>query len=331
MKLHNHIDYCLFCDNKNIDSSVENWKKLINNSLVKEKIKLEEILKDILNSLNKLLENKELNINFIPKIIETSEIIKQKIINNIENLEKNYEACKLVVDIKKDKIKVEEEQIYADIINYLLNEHISEYFSPFVEKNAISEEIETLNEKLIKENENTSKNLINKVKEISKEIGLEKDIFIGTDTRGKMPKISLIVSNDKTEGIRSLSEGQRHKLSLVVFFAKIALSNKKYKYIVLDDPMVSMDIITYHKLRNYILSNLSSKSEKFILLTHNFYFLVFMLSNVFINSSLKDKTTLMNLSSDKCEKIDLNLIVKDDILLFKESFCKSETIDDLSL
>lgn len=329
--LHEHSNNCLFCDAKNIDFSIEKWKRITNDTFVKSKNDLMSNLENILKSLNKLLENKELYINFIPEIINTSEEINIHVTKNLQNIKNNIEITPLIVNLKKDKIKVEEENMYNDILNYLLNHNIKDYFFPFIEKDKITEQIKLFNDKLIEENKNVSNSLINIVKKIAKKLGLEKELDIVTDTKGKIPKISLIAGNDKKNGIKILSEGQRHKLALIVFFAKIELSKKKYKYIVLDDPMLSLDIITYHKLRNYIFSNLSSKSEKFIMLTHNFYFLIFMLSNLYIDKNFKEITTLLNLNPDNCSEIDLDLIAKDDILLFKDSIYRSETIDDISL
>ena len=81
------------------------------------------------------------------------------------------------------------------------------------------------------------------LEELSKELGLEKEITVDIDRLGGKVKYSLNVVNNN---LSKLSDGQKHKLALAIFLNSIKDEDLKDKIVVFDDPVVSLDELGYH-------------------------------------------------------------------------------------
>lgn len=327
LELHKNYKNCLFCKNEDIEKEIENWRLVIKSeySIIKEDAL--KFFNNTLAAINILLNEKTKNINFIPKIIKSCEVLYTYLNNAIANIKANQNVGKFSENIDVDELIKSNDEIYKQIAHYIVNKNISIYIFPLIELKRLEEEDKALTAKIAEENKKNIEGIVEKIEIVANDLGLQKEVKIRTDYRGNIPKLSLEPEN----GMGALSEGQRHKLALVVFLAKIEMENKKYDYIVLDDPMVTLDVVTYHKFRKYFTSKLVKKSEKVIVLTHNFHFLLFMLSNALDNNEIKEKITLLNLYSDKCVMVNVDSIAKDDILFFKECINESKTVDHISL
>ena len=182
-----------------------------------------------------------------------------------------------------------------------------------------------------KESEKFSKDTNDLIAKISKKLGLEKDLKIFHETRkGSTPKMS-IGPADKKIKIGMFSEGQIHRLALAIFFADILSKDKTYDFLVLDDPMISLNVVAYHKLKSFIIYDLQNKYEKSIILTHNISFLLIMLSNLFREIDKREETCLIELKPNNHYILPMETIAKDDIILFKHAIDDSNDMNDVSL
>ena len=328
LKIHLGKTDCILCDSKNITAQLNKWKNIIEDKVLEKKAEVLRYVKQVLKNLNEHFLNSEQTLSlFIPKIIETSKKICTYLKDIDEKVSKTEEVKIIEIPILIDDIAATANTIHSEIVGYLINKDIKAILFPTVFFDYLvaifsSEEV-AANKESDKFKELTSE----AIKKVGNILGLEKEIGIVLDTRGSTPKLSI----DSKTKITTFSEGQRHKLALVIFFANILIKKEKLDYLVLDDPIISLDVVTYHKLKSFLVYNMKDYYNKMVLLTHNLSFLLIMISNIFRDSALYKQTQLLELNPKECKEISLDIIAKNDIILLKNAIINSDNINDITL
>lgn len=321
--IHDELVDCIFCGNKDIKSKIEEWKNKLDNKLLREKDSLVEHLKDVKNDLDTILRNRNLYKDIVPKIISTlsslNGIVDIYLSCVVEN--KNITISEYTIDI--DPIQKAAQNRNSELLNYFTNKEVNK----LVYSHVFQVEIESFLKKQIEDSEKL--NLIyanetaNSINEISKILGFTKDIKVDLEKRGDMPKIALQSQNKSTK-ISQYSEGQRHKLALAVFFSKCTKSKKKFEAIVLDDPVITLDVKAYHALKGLLKDERFQKAKRLIITTHNIHYLYVQMSNILEDEKLRKYTKLYEITSDTFNDIPLDVLKSDDVSLYT-NYLKSMT------
>lgn len=256
LELHTHVSDCLFCDNNNIQEKKENWEKILSENSVQEKNIFLKYIVEIMDTIERIiLTDKELYKNLIPQTLKTMisiysflQIAKNKIIEN-------EALIKLDISIKMDHTLKDKKEAFIDLVNFKLNQDLNKYIQPLIYLNSISSKIKEKELELELNIEKVKNETIDEINGMAKLLGLSKEINLSIDRKGSIPKISLSLKNKKNN-IQTLSEGQKHKLGLAVFFAKVKKEKHPIDFIVLDDPMLSLDVNSYHGLKSIIIGGL---------------------------------------------------------------------------
>lgn len=318
--MHENRDYCLFCGNNDIKKSLEKWRKVFSNEYIKQKSyvigalqKDVEYMKNIVDEKNYSGIDKEL----IDVINDIANILKNKIdeIKNNMFFEINFARY-------ESKIKIIElSKLIDEIVLYILekNKNVLGFFvnaSNFlvIEKNKKTNDLDKL---MNQKGDSIASNINGKFKEF----GLCKNIVISVDRRSNPHKFTYSISNH--QGINELSDGQKHKLALAIFMNYLEEQDLKDKIIVIDDPVVSLDIASYILFKKYLTSKLIKEkfheTTKLIILTHDISYLYIQASNIFENEKLRSITELYKLTDEKIQNMPLDFIKTDDITLFRDS------------
>lgn len=312
-------DKCFLCGTKGVKNKINEWNKIINDEIVKDKnkiikqlnesVKLAETIKGMEKIYNPVAPK---TINCITKYIsEMKNIIEA--INNKKYYLLNSPNNELDFDIKETKALKE------SIRNYIL--------APYEKRIVFLNSLDALTQKAIKKYKDDLDKLLEKnsktneesINNILTELGLNKEMSIGIDHLGGKVKYKIDLKNGS---INTLSDGQKHKLALAVFLNFIKNKKLENKVIIFDDPVVSLDELGYHLFKNCIIKNVMNKdinkSPTLIILTHNFNYLYVQISNIISNKELRDNSIIYKLSSSKLQILDFHYFELDDIALFKE-------------
>lgn len=330
--IHENKDHCIFCGNKNINDSLEKWKKVFTNANIKEKQNIIKELDNIIDDCNKITSEKiyksadEEIIDYINTITEKIKVAKSMIETG------NYENINFDLNIKNIKI-IEIKELTDNIINYSINQSINSiefYYNAqlYTEK---LKKIKTneLDKLMDTEGETIARNINN----IFRDLGLNKNINISVDKHSVPHKFAYSITNHKN--INELSDGQKHKLALAIFMNSIINDDLTDKVIVIDDPVVALDISSYILFKQFLVSKLIKEkfkdSTKLILLTHDITYLYIQLSNIFNDNNMKNDTVVYKLSSDNISEIPIDYIKTDDISLFKLALLKCSNVQELKI
>jgi energy-coupling factor transporter ATP-binding protein EcfA2 len=324
--IHEELADCIFCGNKDIKSKIDEWKEKLDNELLKEKDELVKHLKDVKNDLDIILRNRALYKDIIPKIISTLSSVNGIIDSYLSGIAENKSLtiAEYLIDI--DPIQKEAQDRNSDLLNYFTNKELNE----LVFSHVYQLEIESFLKKQIEDSEKLNLIYANdtakSINEISKILGFTKDIKVDIEKRGNMPKIAL-QSQSKTTKISQYSEGQRHKLALAVFFSKCIKSKVLFEAIVLDDPVITLDVKAYHALKGMLKDKRFQKAKRLIITTHNIHYLYVQISNILEDEELKKYTKLYEITPDTFNDIPLDLLKSDDVSLYS-NYIKSMTSYD---
>ncbi|WP_342275006.1 AAA family ATPase [Spiroplasma endosymbiont of Cantharis lateralis] len=329
--LHESVNNCLFCENKNIDNQKENWKNKLEMQILQNKSDLLEVTNEIINGCNEFLKT-DIYTQYFPLITESLKKIKDDIDIFKNKITENEEIIYQDIKIKRDILLDFIEDKLIEVRNYILNKNLNEYYSPTIIENEMNLLKTKWEFQLEQEYDIYKKNLQEKLNFLLKSFGCDREMKIVIDKKSSQRKISLKMLDESK--LNTLSEGQKHKLALAIFFVKITefySTENKLKYIILDDPVSTLDVNTQHAIRDYLFNVLGSYYENIIILTHNFNYLMLMLSNLHENDEEKNNTKLLYLGSSKCLDININDISNDDISLFVKSFQEITDLNDISI
>lgn len=331
-EIHKDKNKCAFCGNTNIEDAKTKWKKVFLNEYIDCKNKLIKELKADLNYCEIIINEKQFA-EVDKGIIDTISKLIIYLKKYIEDTEKNvFSKFEYKVEFVKKEI-VELNDLINNLVNYVLNKkkdvlgfyHNSQQFVEKLKKEKLE-----LTDKLMDEKGIIIADSINKKFE---KFGLNKNIKIIVDKRSTPHKFTYSIENHSN--INELSDGQKHKLALAIFMNYLENHNLKGKTIVIDDPVVSLDISSYILFKQYLLNDLIIQkfdvSTKLILLTHDITYLYIQLSNIFENQHMRDITQVFKLNGVKIEEIPLDFIKTDDITLFREALDNLTNITELRI
>lgn len=328
--MHQNKKHCIFCGNKNIKDSLDKWKQVFENDFVIEKRNILSVIESEIK-LCTGISSEKLFIEIDKDVIECINkiiIILKKAKDEMEK--NNYQ--KLEFDMKTKELKVIEiNELSTSIINYILNKSNGKIEFYYNAKISNERKRKKATEELDKLMETEGTKIAEEINGTFKELGLNKNINISVDKHSTPHKFAYRIKNH--DNISELSDGQKHKLALAIFINSIINNDLSDKTIIIDDPVVSLDISSYILFKQFLISNLITKhfkeSTKMILLTHDITYLYIQLSNIFNYPQMKEQTVIYKLSSDSIEKIPIDYIKTDDISLFKQVLSECTTMSEL--
>lgn len=328
--LHEKRDSCLFCGNTNILPAIEKWKKIFSNQFIKVKSSILTSLKSDIEYSEKIISEKsfvEVDKDVVICIKKTVDYLKEKIEeianNKFSQLEFNF-------DLPKKDI-LERNELIENLVNYTLEQKkdiLGFYFNGIKSILILKKAKLELADKLMDE-----KGIIiaNKINDKFKDFGLNKSIEISVDKRSTPHKFTYSLKNH--QNVNELSDGQKHKLALAIFMNYLEEQDLKDKIIVIDDPVVSLDITSYILFKQYLISKLiqrfDEKTTKLIILTHDISYLYIQVSNIFENESMKAITGIFKLNENQIDSIPLDYIKTDDITLFRDALDHLSNLKEL--
>lgn len=330
--IHEKKDHCIFCGNTNIKDALDKWKSIFTNENIKEK---QNIIKEIDNNIDECLKiSSEKMYESVDKdIIEYINSITDRLKNAKSLIEKGiYNPINFELTIKNIKI-IEIKDLIDNIINYSLNQSLNSiefyYNAQLYNESLRKNKTDELDRLMDTEGDIIAKN----INDTFKDLGLNKNINVSVDKHSIPHKFAYSIKNHKD--VNELSDGQKHKLALAIFINSIMNDDLTNKVIVIDDPVVSLDISSYILFKQFLISKLIKAkfkdTTKLILLTHDITYLYIQLSNIFNDTTMKDDTVVYKLSSDKIVEIPLDFIKTDDISLFKLALSKCSNIMELKI
>ena len=330
LELHEDANKCYFCGNENIEKAIIEWKEILSSSLKEETNKTTKYLESIIELSNEILKNKE----SFNKVASNSILTIEKIVFYLcaakESMAKNEPIKELKFPlVKSDELVVEENELLKNIQNYLFRPFLSKYeiLSLLIkdyDSKCLSKDTELENE-MASEAESIKKRINSNLKELD----FDKELKIAIEKRGNTKKFRFGFINSTTK-INTLSDGQKHKLALAIFFASIEDKDLTEKIVVLDDPIVTLDYRSYYLLKKKILKISKDKNPKsIIVLTYNVDYLYIQLTNLY--NSNADFVKLVHLTSKTIKEVDYNIINYDDLSLYQAGIKSVSSYDEFSL
>lgn len=320
VKLHEDRNSCLFCGNTDISQSLNDWKQTLKSEEMNKKTELINQIDKYISDCNGILSEKEsyyeIDKDTIDAVISINDILISKRKEYINNT-----FTKLVISM--DGISSELKgisEITIAIKNYIINKHINKLVFYVSNDKKLVERREELKIELGDAMDKNGKKYADGINDTLSDLGLNKavDFTVNKRTTPYTYEFKLV----ENRALKTLSDGQKHKLALAMFL--FSLKEKEYKdqIIVIDDPVVSLDVLSYHQVKTFFIKNLISTFKdngdvKLIILTHNINYLYVQLSNVFDDIHMNSITEVYRLGTKKIDKVSLDLLKTDDITLFK--------------
>lgn len=328
--LHENRNSCLFCGNTEISTAIEKWKKIFSNQHIQVKNKILSLLKSDIEYSETLVSEKhfaEVDKEVVTCIENAIKYLKTKyeeVSNNIFTLlEFNFYLPK--------KELLERNELINSLVNYTLEQKkniLGFYFNGTKNIALIKKEKLELADKLMDEKGTI---IADKINDKFRDFGLNKSIEISVDKRSTPHKFTYSLKNH--HNVNELSDGQKHKLALAIFMNYLEEQDLKDKIIVIDDPVVSLDITSYILFKQYLISKLIQRfdknSTKLIILTHDISYLYIQVSNIFENEEMRKITEIFKLNENQATSIPLDFIKTDDITLFRDALDHLSNIKEL--
>lgn len=328
-----HLDKtkCIFCGNEDISVALEKWKKIFTNKFIQQKQQLLESLTYNIKNLDDNLIQEKSFYEVDKELMEVIIKIKNQVNEIIQKIKENkYE--KIVIDFEIKKIELLEiNSTINNLANYVIEEDkniLAFYHNALNYMSKIkSKKLQLLNNFMDAKGESIAV----KIKEKFEAFGLNKDITITVDKRSTPYKFAFSIKNHNN--LSELSDGQKHKLALAIFACHLEENDLSDKTIVIDDPVVALDITSYILFKKYIINDLIinkfKESTKLILLTHDITYLYIQISNIFEKEEMKNITEIYKLNSDSFKKIPIDWIKTDDVSLFRILLDNIQSVNEI--
>lgn len=338
VELHDKLDSCLFFHSKNISGNVANWKKVIENDLLITKNSLVVYLTKISDFIVGLDQDyDEKWHDSLPKVHSSLVLLLGVVKSSLTALTQNKQFdCTIKDKPERDEVFTDSANLLEKLACHIFLKKAKEYFAPQFFGSQLSDLIKQHQSKLDGVIEScilTSTNAINKCLD---ELQSGVHISISKDNNSGKRRMSLSRQNGS---LGTFSEGEIHQVGLAVFFARLNLEKPENKTIVFDDPMISLDVAKYHLFKRCLFNmRLTDPSlpnpNKIVLFTHNFHFLLCMLS-VFSdggNLSGENIANLWSLGKRGLRQIqNINSINCDDFSLLRLCIPDCKTSYDITL
>ena len=331
LELHDKLDKCLFCGKKNISQQKERWREIVDSKLQTQKQELLNKIDDIVKSILLILKDSDYS-KIAKNTIDSLKNMQKYFANVKQHIEKSdiVPSSLIFPNIKTDELVISNNQLFNDISDYLFKDFQNEYETLFLLNKKYEESIKNKNDQIIVEMNTNARSISDEINDNLKKLGFEKELKIKVDGRGNDKKYAFGFANHEVE-IKNLSDGQKHKLAIAIFFASIKKHGLKGKNIVLDDPVVTLDQRTYHAIKDQIIEIAKQNPNCIVILTHNVSYLYIQLSNIFNNNDLLAITKLYHLLSDSAKELDVNTLNYDDLTLYKKCINEMTKFDEFSI
>lgn len=319
------IDRCFLCGTENVQKQINEWNKLVNDSIIITRDKFRKDIKAYIENASSILDLKEIYSIVAPKTVKCIEEFVQKMYEIDSSIDKKTYSLLTSNNNPIDSTIMDIQKLKESIRNYLLKPYEKRMMFLNSLHNKLIKDIKTKKENLEQLLSKNSERNEKSINSILAELGLGKEIMISVDKYGGSLKYKMDVRNGN---LNTLSDGQKHKLALAVFLNYIKDKDTKNKLVVFDDPVISLDELGYHLFKSYIIKNVMDKdiekSPYLIILTHNFGYLYVQISNIISNKKFIENSVIYRLTAHSIHKLDFHYFKLDDIALFKECLSKMQ-------
>ncbi len=324
-------EHCILCNGSLVDNNYyDKWRELLDETLLNVKVELQDAIKELNKAFDSVLA-KESAFNVLYKefmqTLKKTKTVLQEINNKIKH---NKIVKKLEISYSLDIESQQMVRIIENVRNYLINEELNNMF--FLK--CIVYELEQVKVGKKSELSTLMENEAEKIKlginEVLQYLGLEKSLSITIDRRGNEMKFKMLI--DGLESVKSLSEGQKHKLSLAVFLYSISTKNIENQVLFLDDPVVALDILSSIALVDYIKRKIiPCEPERIIIATHDLNYMYLQLQNIFSNPKFEEHIEVFRYCKEDFHKFPLEYMKMDDIELFVKTINKVSSYEEVIL
>lgn len=333
LEIHKDASYCYFCDNPNIDEAIEKWSSIIKSKAKEELGQINDYLEKLIKSTEVILANKESfakianqTISSIDKYYNYLLAIKQNIIKR-EKINDDISFPEII----KDDLIVEGNKLLESIQNYIFKPYSSKYEVLCLLLRHYDAKVLAKEKLLETEMKKEADEISQTINDHLRELDFDKELKIIIEKRGNDKKYRFGFVNASTK-INTLSDGQRHKLALAIFFASIEKMDLSDKVVVLDDPIVTLDYRSYHSIKRKIIDLRTKQNPKtIIVLTCNIDYLYIQLSNLFNSTDAENDVELYHIRGDGIKQVDYNIINYDDLSLYQAGLRSIKSYEEFSL
>ncbi|HCT62980.1 MAG TPA: hypothetical protein DIC19_02660 [Erysipelotrichaceae bacterium] len=320
LSVHESRTSCLFCGNNDISEAKAEWKDIFDSEAKILKQKLIDIFEGLIRDIEAILADKNEFNKVIAKTINELENLKEKLVVKKGEIESNNFSNFNLDPIESSIELVSIDQKINHVSNYIVNKHIDKLTFFTSNESALRKKRESEKIHLSTLMDENGKKYSDGINEVLGRLGLDKAIDFNVNRRTNPFTYEFTLLNNRE--LKTLSDGQKHKLALAMFLYSLKGKDYKDKSIVIDDPVVSLDVLSYHQVKAYLINDLISTfhnngNVSLILLTHNINFLYIQLSNIFENVHMRELTEVYRLGTGNLSKVELDIFRTDDITLFK--------------
>lgn len=328
LKMQGSNNICLFCGAEDKLKEIKKWTNIISNKFEVKKQSILFIIKNLLKDIESLKPLEKDVSQEIPNTVKIIADIKKELLGTKIKLEKS----ELEIESKIKLIEIEElgkevDELQKELIDFLVFKEKEKILGTEFQIKNQENSIKKTKKELEHEFEMLKDEVIERTNEILSKMYIDRKVNIKPNKRNYTLEFEI-----DGKDVNSLSDGERHKLAIAFFFASLEDEDLDNKTIVLDDPVVTLDEVSYHVLRKLIIKlrkKYKDKNLKVIILTHNIFYLYVQISNLFENNDLKDEAIFFKMTPQKVTQKDIDILRVDDIVLFKTALNNLKTSDDL--
>jgi len=331
VRLHTNTSSCLFCHSSNVKQSVEEWKGKLTEKGTASRKALRFAITTFQSQIESFSNSFGDNIiKLLPKLGKSVGDFQKFLLEIQESLAKRVQ-----IDIEKfptlsvDPSVQDSAKQYDSLCKHILLKGKFKYFAPFSFEKSINDKILSTQKALDDSLEKTARDSKSQINNFLVQMKSGIQISVSQNNAAGNRKLSL---ERDTEGSNfgTYSDGELHQIALAVFLSNLQRKKPEKSVIVFDDPVVSLDISKYHSFRNCLfdLKLTQTGSNQIVILTHNFHFMLVLLS-MFIDGGDLKKFDIMDLwaaGGNGFKKIeDPESITYDDFTLFGKAALQCST------
>ncbi len=331
---HEGLSKCYFC-NGDLMEDYKKMKDYYENKIFLALNKLRDDLKKIIEEINRITSNQ------LYKKKETGvkkEILILEKLNN--DLSKIYTKTLHSEDIQKSElldlvdISLSENDVIklnSDLIEFMTIKQLRLYLDNKILRDNLDESIKFQKIKLEELYKSTIERDVQEINQSLQCLELDEEIVLNINNASGKKRIKLEIKNKKQ--IQDISEGEKHKLALAIFMTKLKKINLNEHIIVFDDPVITLDVQTYFRFREYIQQfindRLSKTNAKLLILSHNIHYLYVQSSNLTAND---EYLSFYKMNKDgEINQQSIDFIKMDDYSYFNYSISKVGTEQEFVL
>lgn len=330
--LHEDADHCYFCGNPNIKEAMEKWKKVTESKLKEETNLIVDSLCNAKKSIENILKYKDSVLKIASKSVKSIDNLYAYLKDVEEKIltREPVDERMCFPDIKTDELITEENKLLEEIQKYIFKKYFDKYEITYLLLKDYLVQIANKDKEIEDEMDANAESITKAIDDHLRELDFDKELEIVVDKRGNEKKYRFGFASASVK-LNTLSDGQKHKLALAIFFASIEKLDLTDKVVVLDDPVVTLDYRSYYSVKSKIIKLREEKKPLcLVLLTCNIDYLYIQLTNLFNKSEITD-TTMFHLTGGSIEEVDFNIINFDDLSLYKNGLNQISSFEEFNL